>query len=47
MKYEELVNVYEALGATTKRLEKTEILADFLKTVELEDLQKITLMALE
>lgn len=46
MKYEELVNVYEALGATTKRLEKTEILADFLKTVELEDLQKITLMAL-
>ena len=46
MKYEELVNVYEALGATTKRLEKTEILAEFLKTVELEDLQKITLMAL-
>ena len=46
MKYEELVNVYEALGATTKRLEKTGILADFLKTVEEDDLQKITLMAL-
>ena len=46
MKYEELVNVYEALGATTKRLEKTDILADFLETVETEDLQKITLMAL-
>ena len=41
MKYQELVNVYEALGATTKRLEKTDILADFLKTVDEEDLQKI------
>ena len=46
MKYQELVNVYEALGATTKRLEKTDILADFLKTVEEDDLEKITLMAL-
>ena len=46
MKYQELVNVYEALGATTKRLEKTDILADFLKTVDEEDLEKITLMAL-
>jgi len=46
MKYQELVNVYEALGATTKRLEKTDILADFFKTVEEDDLEKITLMAL-
>ena len=46
MKYQELVNVYEALGATTKRLEKTDILADFFKNVDEEDLQKITLMAL-
>lgn len=46
MKYQELVNVYEALGATTKRLEKTDILADFLIKVEEEDLEKITLMAL-
>lgn len=46
MKYQELVNVYEALGATTKRLEKTAILADFFKTVEIDDLPKITLMAL-
>jgi len=46
MKYQELVNVYEALGATTKRLEKTDILADFFKTIESEDLAKITLMAL-
>ena len=46
MKYQELVNVYEALGATTKRLEKTDILADFFKRVEEEDLEKITLMAL-
>ena len=27
MKYQELVNVYESLGATTNRLEKTDILA--------------------
>ncbi len=46
MKYQELVNVYEALGATTKRLEKTDILADFLVKVEEDDLEKITLMAL-
>lgn len=46
MKYGELVKVYEALGATTKRLEKRDILADFLKTVDVEDLEKITLMAL-
>ena len=45
MKYQELVNVYESLGATTKRLEKTDILADFLKTVDEEDLEKITIMA--
>ncbi len=46
MKYSELVKVYEDLGATTKRLEKTTILADFFKKVEVEDLPKITLMVL-
>ena len=35
MKYSELVGVYEALGATTKRLEKIHILADFLKKLKL------------
>ena len=46
MKYAELVKVYEDLGATTKRLEKTAILAEFFKKVEVEDLPKITLMVL-
>ena len=46
MKYEELVNVYEALNATTKRLEKTEILSNFLKTVNSELLPQVTLMCL-
>ncbi len=46
MKYEELVNVYEALNATTKRLEKTEILSNFLKTVDSELLPQVTLMCL-
>lgn len=31
MKYSQLCEVYEALGSTTKRLEKIDILADFLK----------------
>ncbi|MFA5019991.1 MAG: ATP-dependent DNA ligase [Candidatus Pacearchaeota archaeon] len=34
MRYSELVEVYESLGATTKRLEKTEILAKFLKQLK-------------
>lgn len=46
MKYGELVQVYEDLGATTKRLEKTAILAEFFKIVKVEDLPKITLMIL-
>jgi DNA ligase 1 len=31
MKYSQFVNLYESLGSTTKRLEKTAILAEFLK----------------
>ncbi len=46
MKYAELVKVYEDLGATTKRLEKTAILAEFFKKVEVDELPKITLMVL-
>ena len=34
MKYQELVDVYSALEATTKRLEKTEIIAEYLKKLE-------------
>ena len=44
MKYQKLVNVYQRLEATTKRLEKTHIISEFLKTVEAEDLPKVILL---
>ena len=34
MQYDEFVELYEALSATTKKLEKTAILAEFLKKLE-------------
>lgn len=46
MKYQELVDVYEKLAATTKRLEKTNILSEFLKTVNSEILPEVSLMCL-
>ncbi|WP_413828486.1 ATP-dependent DNA ligase [Methanobrevibacter sp. UBA46] len=46
MKYQELVNVYEALSNTTKRLKKTDILANFFKKVDDETLPIVTLLAL-
>ncbi|MDR1721944.1 MAG: ATP-dependent DNA ligase [Methanobrevibacter sp.] len=46
MKYKELVNVYEALSSTTKRLEKTEILSEFFKKVDSDTLPKVILMSL-
>ena len=46
MKYQKLVDVYEALAATTKRLEKTAILAEFFKEVDEETLPQVVLMAL-
>jgi DNA ligase 1 len=49
MLYVKLVEVYEALNSTTKRLEKTEILADFLKLVdetEPDILPPVTLMSM-
>ncbi len=42
MKYSVLVGVYERLEATTKRLEKTFILSEFLKTAD--DLDKVMLL---
>ncbi|MBW2980324.1 ATP-dependent DNA ligase [Candidatus Woesearchaeota archaeon] len=44
MKYQNLVNVYQKLEATTKRLEKTHIISEFLKTIEAEDLPKVILL---
>jgi len=38
MKYEELVEIYEKLESTTKRLEKTFIISKFLKKISKEDL---------
>jgi len=46
MRYKELVDVYEALTSTTKRLEKTAILAQFLKNTEAEILPIVTLLSL-
>jgi len=42
MKYEVLVEVYERLEATTKRLEKTFVLSEFLKSAD--DLDKVLLL---
>ena len=39
MKYITLVDVYEKVGATTKKLEKTDIIADFVKNLSDEELK--------
>lgn len=44
MQYVLLKPVYEGLGATTKRLEKTRIIADFLKGVPERDLANVLLL---
>lgn len=46
MKYQKLVDVYESLAATAKRLEKTAILAEFFKEVDIETLPRVVLMGL-
>lgn len=49
MKYEKLVDLYEEMDSTTKRLEKTAILADFLRMVGEEDpknLSTVTLLSM-
>lgn len=49
MKYEKLVELYDAMDSTTKRLEKTAILSDFLKMVgeiDPENLPVVTLLSL-
>jgi DNA ligase-1 len=46
MKYQDLVNVYEELSNTTKRLEKTDILMNYFKKVDDETLPIVTLLAL-
>ena len=46
MQYSKLVEVYEKLEATTKRLEHTYIISEFLKKISLEDLG-VTILLLE
>ena len=46
MKYQELVNVYSSLEATTKRLEKTDIIANYLKTLDSDTIEKVGLLIL-
>jgi DNA ligase-1 len=46
MRYQELVDVYEALTSTTKRLEKTSILAEFLSKTDPKILPIVTLLSL-
>lgn len=42
MKYSELVNLYENLSKTNKRLEKTEMISNFLKKCKNEELDQVT-----
>ncbi len=44
MRYSELADVYEKLGSTSKRLEKTEHLADFLKIVGADETEAVVLL---
>ncbi|MBR9693214.1 ATP-dependent DNA ligase [Candidatus Woesearchaeota archaeon] len=44
MHYSDLVTVYEALEATSKRLEKTHVLSEFLQTVPENELEKVILL---
>ena len=44
MKYENVCEVYEALESTTKRLEKTRIIAEFLRKAKVEDLPAVVLL---
>jgi len=44
MNYEQLVEMYEKLESTTKRLEKTLALSEFLKKIPIDDLQHTILL---
>ncbi|MEK6946315.1 MAG: ATP-dependent DNA ligase [Nanoarchaeota archaeon] len=44
MEYSRLVEVYEELNKTAKRLEKTHIISEFLKDVSVEDAEHVTLL---
>ena len=46
MKYQELVDVYSNLEATTKRLEKIDIISDYLKTLDSDTIEQVGLLIL-
>ena len=44
MEYSKLVDIYEQLNKTTKRLEKTHIISEFLKDVNVDDMEHVMLL---
>jgi len=44
MEYSKLVEIYEQLSKTTKRLEKTHIISEFLKEVSIEEMEYVMLL---
>ena len=44
MEYSKLVEVYEQLNKTTKRLEKTHIISEFLREVSADDMEHVMLL---
>src|SRR3989338_1375862 len=44
MDYSKLVDVYEQLNKTTKRLEKTHIISKFLRDVSVDDMEHVMLL---
>ena len=44
MEYSRLVEIYEQLSKTTKRLEKTHIISEFLKDVGMDDIEHVMLL---
>ncbi len=45
MRYGDVVGIYEQLAGTSKRLEKTFILSEFLKTIPADELEHVLLLA--
>lgn len=44
MEYSKLIDIYEQLNKTTKRLEKTHIISEFLKDVNVNDIEHVMLL---
>ncbi len=44
MEYSRLVEIYEELNKTTKRLEKTSIISEFLKDISIDDMEHVILL---